>query len=190
MDDDIYNEDVIRQVVLPYLKRNYPNSFNQEGVSDSDLTAATLAMAEESPPDISHPAKLLFEFVTYLPHPDSTDTQWQLGRRELAEWYRTTTTIQRGRGQPEQWLDRIILFAYIEWRIQLHEDDPEQAVRRASDLFDVPLERLEGWFLDKHRYPADRMAAHEFVSILRLFTQGTPEEQATFLREKAPFLFE
>ena len=190
MPDHLGDEKTIRRVIIPYLRRNHSDALDLDQVTDDEIVGACLSVLGESGPALRHPAELILDFVYSLPLPNATDTQWRLGRRELADWYRSSSLIERTRGRPDAWQDRILVFAYVEWLVQMHEENLETGVARAASLFEIPISTLERWIIDKHSYADERRTARELIGIYRLFSKGSEQEQLEFLAEKAPFLFD
>lgn len=113
-----------------------------------------------------------------------------MGYRNVRDWYHNTVFRERKRGPKEKKHERAFVFTYVAFQIAFNNLTEDRACIGAARLFKLPLDRVELWCMQKHRYSDEREAANEIIQIAKLFTNGSAEELHQFLMDKVPSLFE
>ena len=178
----------IREVLFPYLRHNHPNSDLLKHSEDEFIHSNVEELGKEAQPGI--PAALIWTFAINLTFRDSTLDEWALAYHQIQNWYADLKRrFPNQGGAPEKNVERLAVFAFVGYLTKIKGQPLESACFEASQLFKLPLDRVELWCIKKHRYAEERVPVDEFIEIVRVFRQGSEDEQEAFLQEKIPSLF-
>lgn len=134
--------------LLLYIFENIETG-DMELVPEDIPTQAIVDFALRPPKNYQLPTGLILSYVCDLLLPDTTETQWLVGRHLLNQLYwAALKEVRTRRGPRSKLADRIFLCVHVEWAYHTLElEEFDEALTLTSERFGVSETKLRRWYL-------------------------------------------